>query len=393
MGHGLLCTQFDGHPVMSMAETHRDMSSLIAMAREGTRRSRQILAENVLDLVLSQDGRLSDQERALTDQVLSRLVKDMELQVRQQLATQLADSLHAPEGLIEMLARDDISVAGPILQYSQLLQETTLIEIIQLRTREHQLCIAMRASLSSAVSDSLIDHAVDPDVVEALIRNPNATLSHAAMAYLVAESRRFDQFQEPLLSRADLPAELANQMFWWVSANLRQKILKEFNIAEHVLDPALENVTRDILAMTEAEKPGTAVATATKLASALHDEDQLKVEVIINMLRNLRIPAFCAGLSSLAGISFTTVNRIVLDKDITPFAVLCKALEFNEAHFSTMALLLLQSRNNSRQSTKELRNVLEIFREISSDHAQLTLNYWHNDSELQKAAQKMQKVR
>ena len=107
------------------------------------------------------------------------------------------------------------------------------------------------------------------------------------------------------------------------------------------------------------------------------------------MLRNLRIPAFCAGLSNLARISFTTVNRIVLDKDITPFAVLCKALKFNEAHFSTMALLLLQSRNNSRQSTKELRNVLELFREISSDHARLTLNYWHNDSELQKAAQKI----
>lgn len=374
---------------MSMAESDRDMSSLIAMAREGTRRSRQILAENVLDLVLSPSGRLSDRERALSDQVLTRLVRDMELQVRQQLAAQLAESPHAPVGLIEMLAKDDISVAGPILQYSQLLQETTLIEIIQMRTREHQLCISLRTSLSAAVSDSLIDHAASPDVVESLIRNPNATLSRAAMAYLVAESRRFDQFQEPLLSRADLPTDLANHMFWWVSAHLRQKILNEFNMAEHILDTTLENVTRDVIAITEAEQSGAARVTATKLAAELRNQDQLEIEVIISMLRNQRIPAFCAGLSNLAGISFAVINRIILDKDITPFSVLCKALEFSEAHFSTMALLLLQSHNNNRQSVHEMRNVLELFRKISSDQARLTLKYWHNDSELQKATLKI----
>ncbi len=372
---------------MSAAESHRDMPSLIAMAREGTKRSRELLAENVLDLVITQDGRLSDRERALTDQVLTRLVQDMELQVRQQLAAKLAESPNAPAGLLEMLARDDISVAGQILQRSQLLRDTTLIEIVRLRTREHQLCIAMRETLSMAVSDALIEHAAEPDVLETLIRNPNAALSSAAMTYLVAESRRFDQFQEPLLSRADLPAALANQMFWWVSAHLRKKILSEFPIAEYELDPQLESATQDVLAKTAAGRPDTARAAAATLASALRKEDQLTVETIINMLRKQRIPAFCAALSNLAGISFTAANRIILDKDITPFAVMCKALGFSEAHFSTMALLLLHLRNNSRQSAAELRNVLELFREISSDMARSTLNYWHSDSELQKAAQ------
>ncbi len=389
MGLGPLSVQLGSCTVMSMAGTHRDMSSLIAMAREGTKRSRQLLAENVLDLIITQDGRLSDRERALTDQVLTQLVQDMELQVRQQLAAQLAEAPNAPAGLVEMLARDDISVASPILKRSQLLQETTLIEIIRLRTHEHQLCIALRETVSMAVSDALIDHAADPDVVETLIRNPNAELSSAAMAYLVAESRRFDQFQEPLLSRADLPANLANQMFWWVSAHLRKKILSEFNITEHVLDPILENTTRYIITATETERPNSARATATTLAATLRDENQLTVEVIINMLRKQRIPAFCAGISNLTGISFATVNRIILDKDITPFAVLCKALKFSEAHFSTLALLLLQTHNNNRQSAAELRNVLELFREISSDQAQLTLNYWHSDSELQRAALKI----
>lgn len=374
---------------MSLTKTSRDMPSLIAMAREGSKRSRQILAENVLDLVISQDGRLSDRERALSDQVLTRLVQDTELQVRQQLATRLAESPQAPEGLIALLAKEEISVARPLLERSTLLTDTTLIEIVQMRTREHQLCIAMRAAVSAPLSDALVEHAVEPDVLEALIRNPNAAISSAAMAHLVAESRRFDQFQEPLLSRADLPPALAHKMFWWVSAHLRQKILSEFSIEEYEFDPLLEGGTQNILAEIEVERMNSVVATATALASALHDEDQLSVEVLINMLRKQRISAFCAGISHLAGVSFETVNRILLDKDITPFAILCKAVKFNEAHFATMALLLLQSHNNNRQSAAQLRNVLELFREISSDQARLTLNYWHNDSALQKAALKV----
>jgi len=374
---------------MSISETYRDMPSLIAMAREGTKHSRQILAENVLDLVISQDGRLNDRERALSDQVLTRLVQDMELQVRRQLAERISKLSRAPEGLITLLSKDDISVAGPLLERSMLLTDTALIEAVRMRTREHQLCIAMRSVVSEAVSDALVEHAVEPDVLEALIRNPNAAISSSAMAYLVAESRRFDQFQDPLLSRADLPAELAHHMFWWVSAKLRQKILREFKIEEYELDPLLETGTQAILEEVDGERKKTAMATARELASALHSEGQLSIEILINMLRKQRVPAYCAGLSHLAGVSFESIQRIILDKDITPFAILCKAVKFGEAHFSTMALLLLQSHNNNRQSTAQLRNVLELFREISSDQAQAALKYWHNDSALQKAIMKV----
>lgn len=374
---------------MSQTETYQDMPSLIAMAREGTSRSRQILAENVLDMVISRDGRLSDRERALSDQVLTRLVQDMELQVRQQLARRLADAPQAPDLLLEMLAKDEISVAGPLLERSLLLKDTILIEIVQLRMREHQLCIAMREVVSVAVSDALVEHASGPDVLEALIRNPNAAISKTAMAYLVAESRRLDQFQEPLLLRADLPAALAQHMFWWVSAQLRQKILTDFAIEDYELDPLIEDSTHDILAEMETERQDSGKSTALALASTLNDNGQLKVETIIGMLRNQRIQAFCASMSIIANVSFATINRIILDKDITPFAVLCKAVKFSEAHFSTMALLLLQTRNNQKQSVSELRNVLDLFKEISSDQAKLSLSYWHSDSALQKAVNKI----
>ena len=110
-------------------------------------RSRKQLAENVLDLVISHDGRLNDQRTCADGPGVNPPGQGHGIAGSSASSGPDCRIRPAPEGLLEMLARDDISVAGPILQHSPLLEDTTLIEIVQLRTREHQLCIAMRTSL------------------------------------------------------------------------------------------------------------------------------------------------------------------------------------------------------------------------------------------------------
>lgn len=367
---------------MSLTGEDKDIASLIAMARQGTLQSRQILAENVLDLVITDEGRLSDRERALIDQVLVKLVGEFEQQLRQKLAEELADSPVAPQALLEMLANDDIEVARPVLQRSKLLSDETLVEIVRQRTREHLLCIAIRDSVSVAVSQALIDRD-EPEVIEALIQNPKAEISAAAMAYLVAESRRFDQFQEPLLRRTDLPAQLAQNMFWWVSAALRKQILAEHPIKEYELDTLLESVTSDLIANDDEARRLSTENTAVSLAKEMENEQQLSPETLVNLLRKQRISAFCASFSILAKVSFSTINRIIHDTDITPFAILCKSTNIPEAYFSAMALLL-QSRHTRKQSAMLPPHVLDMFRGLSAENARITLRYWHSDSALQK---------
>lgn len=370
---------------MAEAELPQELKEMIDMAKQGTARSHQLLAENVLDLFISPQGRMSDRERALTDSILSQLVGEMEQQIRQGLAERLSKATDAPPRLLEMLANDEISIARPILQHSKLLQDTALIEIVRARGREHQLAIALRAAVSVELSDALVERG-DTDVIESLIRNPNAALSNKAMTYLVAESRRFDRFQEPLLSRADLPPALAHKMFWWVSAALRQKILIEYELHPHVLDPLLETTTEVAIADTSRSAAGNRQQTAAELAEELRLSGQLSPENLLNMLRKQRIQAFTAAMASLSNISFTAASRIILDHDVEPFAVLCRAIQVSEAHFSSMALLLLHAHTGKRQSINDLREVLELFHKISYGQARITLQYWHNDSALQRAA-------
>src|SRR5690606_37694768 len=108
---------------------------------------------------------------------------------------------------------------------------------------QHRLAIAMRDRISEPGTEALIAHG-SADVVEALLRNEVAVLSRWAMEYLVAESRRLDRFQEPLLARSDLPRELAHRMCWWVWAAMLWRILMEFELSEEDLDAALQRATR-----------------------------------------------------------------------------------------------------------------------------------------------------
>ena len=365
----------------------RDMQSLIDLAREGTARSRAVLADNILDFFIAPEGRLNDQERAIMDDILTNLVHQMELSLRRALSEKLADTRSAPPSLITFLAQDDVSVARPILLKSRLLRDEQLIEVIKHRTKDHQLCIAMRRNISELVSSSLISHG-DEDVIESLLQNDSAAISQDAMAYLVAESRQFSQFQEPLLARGDLPASLAHRMFWWVSAALRNKILTDFELSEHDIDIALEASTRQIL--DDADHTDIAIGTtARQLVEKLHGDDALTPETIINMLRKGHIPAYIAAMGLLADLSEQTIRRIIFDASVEPLAILCKAVKFSEAHFSTMALLLLHQNSDQRQSTTKLYEVLEIFRNISSDKALIVLRYWHSESFLGNAVKEL----
>src|SRR3546814_14145445 len=84
---------------------------------------------------------------------------------------------------------------------------TTLFRsVVMRRAEEHRMAIALRNDVSVAVAEALLEKS-GPDVIEALIRNTDVMLSRRAMEMLVAESKRVDRFQEPLLARADLPPE------------------------------------------------------------------------------------------------------------------------------------------------------------------------------------------
>ena len=112
--------------------------------------------------------------------ILRQLIHDVEMKVRQVLATRMAAEADAPHELISALANDQIEVARPILTQSTVLQDIELIEIVEHRTFGHQLAIAMRETISEAISEALIGTG-NVDVIKTLLENDNADISGSAM--------------------------------------------------------------------------------------------------------------------------------------------------------------------------------------------------------------------
>lgn len=103
----------------------------------------------VTDLFIKRADRLNDQHLDLFDDVMVRLVAEIETMARSELARRLAPVDNAPVKTIKGLACDDeISVAAPVLVRSNRLDGNDLIDIAKSK-RQASICSLYRAVAAS----------------------------------------------------------------------------------------------------------------------------------------------------------------------------------------------------------------------------------------------------
>ncbi len=356
------------------------LRDLIGFAQRKTQQSRRVLFDNINDLFLSNDGRLSDRERALMVEILGRLVHEMEMQVRRALAARLAQMETAPRELLLLLANDDAAVAQPILRSSRLLSDPDLIEIVKHRSQEHLLVIALRAPLSAEVAEAIVDHG-DDRVLEQLLKNPDAVLSRRALEYLVGKSQRVDSFQEPLVSRHDLHPDLAHRMFWWVSAALRREILTKFTMDPAVLDDALRNSARSAIA--EAVNAGKDTHVG-RLIQGLVEANALDHRFLLQALRGGKVAAFVAGVAHLAQLDPAIIKRAMFDAGGESLAIICKTIGIDRSMFASIFLLTRQG-SAPVTAPKQLQELLKLFDTLAPEQARGAVRFWRADRDYLKA--------
>src|SRR5579864_8442949 len=107
--------------------------------------SRADVLRRVTDLFVTGSDRFNDEQRALFDDVMGRLVDEIESSARAAFGERLAAIAGAPAKVSRALALDDsIEVAGPLLARSEQLDDETLIEGAKTKSQEHLLAISRR---------------------------------------------------------------------------------------------------------------------------------------------------------------------------------------------------------------------------------------------------------
>jgi uncharacterized protein (DUF2336 family) len=200
--------------VSSQEQSRGSIEALLRMALDRSSAGRSALAQSIADICLEASAALNPKELALTFDILHTLIHSVEMRVRRELAQRLAPLRNVPRDLIVTLANDQIDVAYPVLVESDVLEDADLISVAQEQRASYQIAITLRANLSARVSQALVD-TNNLDVIDSLMRNPEAEIEQATMEQLVEISRGTPPLRRPLLQRHDLSADLADVELGW----------------------------------------------------------------------------------------------------------------------------------------------------------------------------------
>ena len=362
---------------------------LVALAHQHTPESRKVLGSNIAEQLLAGGpDAWTDRERSLMLDILHKVVVDVEMSVRKTLSENLADVADAPPALIRLLADDDIEVAYPILTRSPVLADADLIEIVENRALEHQLAISMRYSVSEDVSVALVNCG-QPTVIESLLRNENAQLSQATVAYLVEESKRVDTFREPLLRRSELGPDLAKRMFLWVSTALRTFIIDHFAFDQVTVDALLEKA-----AAHELEDPGAGSepSGADILADTLEQKRKITPDMLIDALAQGEINLFVSMLGRITGLERDMVLRLLFEAKGEGLAVACKAVGLERRAFCSLLDLSRKARpsGNARAGASS-ESALPLFDATTREAASAALKKWQRTSDYMVAVRELKR--
>lgn len=356
--------------IRNTAEAER----LIELAEKKSAAGRETLYRDLWQLFEDRGSELSDTERSLIGDILRRLSRDIEMSVRMRLAEQLAQKPGAPRELVLMLANDTIELAYPILMESHVLQDPDLVEIVRYRTLQHQLAIASRSNIGAVVSQALAETG-NEDVITTLINNHSAELSTDLMEHLAAESKRIDQFQAPLVRRPDLPGPVARRMYAWVSAALRQYIVKNFDVDVEGLDAEVSAAVDTMAGRADDLAPDPHEASQ-RLIEKLHRGGQISHGFLVKTLQQGEVTLFELGLAKLSGLRPALVRRIIYDPDGRPLAIVCRSIGMDRAVYATLYKHLREVRDGTEVPAESLFKLKNFFDSILRSEATRLTGSW-----------------
>jgi uncharacterized protein (DUF2336 family) len=346
-------------------------SRLVDLAKETSSDKRRELLREVTDAFLETADDCNDTEKSYFGEILGKVSTGMDIAVRRRLAEQFAAQENAPLGLIQQLANDDYSVAEAVLKNSTVLREEDLLRIAESKSQDKLGAIATRSNVPEAVSAAIVEHG-DDKVVHQLVSNQGAKVNRATFLRVVERSETSTVLQAPLADRADLPADMLNDMFSFVSKDLRGKIQQRIAaLPPDALEKALEDAKRDVIADMKQVKD--ADRKAMVFVGEMVQQRKLNEALLLQLTRSGRKIELMHAFARLAEVDVKTVRRLFNGRNIEGVAIICRSMRFERGTFSTIAMALQE---NKGSSTSNIHEVLDLYEQVTSEAAQRVMRFW-----------------
>jgi len=187
------------------------LGRLQMLARERRPSQCHELLRGLADALFDPARDVTVRERDLFDEIIEKVLDDIEPPARQEFAERIAMRLDAPRRVVVRLAGDIIAVAAPVLIRSPLLGDNDLMVLAQHQSQDHLLAITRRDELSEPITDILVDRG-DALVLDSMAENLGARFSRPGAAVLIEKARLREALWRRLAARADLPLRLSDAL-------------------------------------------------------------------------------------------------------------------------------------------------------------------------------------
>ena len=284
----------DPAPPSEKTADERASVLLDGLARMSTSIGRQLSAV-MIDLFRPEGERLSDLERTTMRHLLDQVVGAAEDELRSRILAR--KDLRATVEFEASLGAPHVPIARPILDRVGLLRDPELVGALLRRTKDYALIGHLRR-LGGTPEPGGLDELPSRD----------GEIGRAAMALLIAESRRNDRFEEPALARADLPAAVERRLVWRVAAALREYGVRQHGLDGNRLDAVIAGEAGDML--VDRESAGTLEAAAGRLADLLEEAGLAHDELLVEALFAGRPALYFALLARRASLSHDAVREL-----------------------------------------------------------------------------------
>lgn len=263
----------------------------------------------------------SEKMRDLTIETLERLARDQLPRVRRILAEEIKALDCVPKNVIDLLARDvEEEVAVPILEYSPLLSDADLAEIISSSQARFTLsAIAQRKPLSANVSDAIAT-ALDVPAVAALLANSSAQIREQTLEKIIDHGSRITEWHLPLVLRSDLSQRTIRRIAGFVSAALLDKLSAREGLDKETRSILSKRVRARIDEPSD-EEPDPAEQAQSDVAH-LYKEGRLDDSAVEKAVESGKREFVIAALALLADTGVETARRIIQSGTAKPVVAL-----------------------------------------------------------------------
>lgn len=347
------------------------LNDLVDAARDTTSAGRAQLLESLNAICLKAGQELSPSEKAIVFDIFRQLIQVVEVRVRKTLARILSDRDDVPKDLILKLANDEIDVADPVLQFSNVLDDADLIRIIAQQAEAHQLAISKREALSIQVSDALVE-TQNRKVIGSLLRNDGAKIREGTLELLVEHSIDDREYQELLARRRELTVDMARRMYSWVGDALRDKIAKSFP----EIDPELDDTVNEAVARALEE---TEFSETDSISPSILGDSGYKPHprTMVKALRDGDIRLFEELFRDITDLSANSATRVLYDSGPEALAIACKAAHVDGGTFSDIVCYMHGGGDTTRYRQSEpYIKLMDYFERIDTKGAERVLSAW-----------------